>query len=83
MRQAIAHTACAAMLAAALALHGCAQPQPAAQTAQTDMPAEAVDADGTGGAVATAPVARWLGRALLQLITNTNVDIKVEHKGAP
>lgn len=43
-----------------------------------DVPEEAQDADGVGGATAKVTVAKWLGQAVLQAITNITIQIKVE-----
>lgn len=73
-----AAAACTALLLCAALTHGCAQPQPAAQAQAPDTADDAADADGIGGATAQAAAARWLGKAVLQLISNTRIDIKVD-----
>lgn len=43
-----------------------------------EIPEEAKDADGVGGATAKSEVAKWFGKALLQAITNITIQIKVD-----
>ena len=50
----------------------------ACTTPPKDLPDEAKDADGVGGATAKVEVVKWLGTAILQLITNTPINIKVD-----
>ena len=73
-------------LAAALLLAGCAQSPPPPPTTQAQAEAEADEAlqqaDGVGGATAVAaPVARWVGSVILQMLQNVklNVDVKLDN----
>lgn len=43
-----------------------------------DVPEEARDADGVGGATGKVAAAKWLGQVILQLVTNTNFEVKIE-----
>lgn len=54
----------------------------AACAAPVDLPEEAQDADGVGGATAKVEAAKWLGSALLQLITNTTINIKIDNSNS-
>lgn len=59
------------VLLVALLLAGCAT---------KPLPEEVQDADGVGGATGKVEVAKWLGRLILQAVTNVTVQIKVEAK---
>lgn len=60
------------VLLVALLLAGCAT--------KPDLPPEVQDADGVGGATGKVEVVKWLGRLILQAVTNVTVQIKVEAK---
>lgn len=84
--RAIAKHAAAAL--AVLVLGACASVQAPAPQAPSTATAQEPDAprpgDQVGGATGTLPLARWVGRALFELIANTrlNVDVKVQTEGA-
>lgn len=50
----------------------------AACAAPANLPEEAQDADGVGGATAKVEFAKWLGQVILQAVTNITVNVKVE-----
>lgn len=85
-RHAIAKHTAAAL--AVLVLGACASVQGPAPKAPEVAAAQDPDApqpgDQVGGATGAAPAVRWVGRALLEMITNTrlNVDVKVQTEGA-
>lgn len=45
-----------------------------------DLPEEAQDADGVGGATAKVEFVKWLGQLLLTAVGNITVNVKVEAK---
>lgn len=45
---------------------------------KVDLPEEAQDADGVGGATAKVEFAKWLGQVILQAVTNITVNVKIE-----
>jgi hypothetical protein len=50
----------------------------ACTTITPDIPEEARDADGVGGATAKVEIVKWLGQVILQAVTNITVNVKIE-----
>lgn len=44
-----------------------------------DIPEEAQDADGVGGATAKVDFVKWLGQLLLTAVGNVTINVKVDH----
>ena len=70
------------VLAIALALSACAASPPAA-----DMPIDPEAETGAAVGLLVSPASRsvltWAGQVLLQMITNTRIDIKLDHNTNP
>lgn len=58
------------LIVIALLVTACAAPP--------DLPEEAQDADGVGGATAKVEFVKWLGQLILTAVANVTVNVKVE-----